>query len=106
VTDLDDVAVFSVVLERNYVSPAALGNRWRRAAKAAGSTMRFHDLRHLNATEQLAGGVDVPAAAARNGWSSAKMLLDTYAHARRGADEASTRVLADVNRRIGEARAS
>jgi integrase len=103
VTDLADVAVFSRALERGLTNPAELGARWRRAARKAGSTMRFHDLRHVNTTEQLDAGVPDHAIAARNGWSGTQMI-GRYGHARRRNDERSTSAVSAAWRRVGEAR--
>jgi len=44
-------------------------------------TTRFHDLRHTAATLMLAGGVDIPTAAAILGHSQNSTTLNVYAHA-------------------------
>jgi integrase len=102
--EIDDRAVLSRILERDWTNPAALGMRWVRAAKAAGVRLRFHDLRHVNTSEQVAAGVPVLNVAARNGWSSPQMLLTVYGHARAEVDERATSALADAWRRIDEHR--
>jgi integrase len=86
VDTLDDRVVLSRALERGYTSPQRLGERWERACKAAGVSLRFHDLRHVNTSELVAAGVPVVNVAARNGWRSAQMLHDVYAHARPAVD--------------------
>jgi integrase len=106
VDDLDDRAVLSRRLERDYTSPQALGQRWVRAARAAGVRLRFHDLRHVNTSEQVAAGVPVLNVAARNGWSTPAMLLEVYGHARAEVDDLATTALANAWRRIEAHRAS
>lgn len=103
---LDDRAVLSRTLERDYTSPERLGAAWRAACKRAGVTLRFHDLRHVNTSELIAAGVPAVNVATRNGWSSTKMLHDTYAHARSEIDERATDALASVWRRIETHRTS
>jgi integrase len=49
--------------------------------KAGIERVRFHDLRHTSATLSLSNGDNVKIIAERLGHSSAKMTLDTYAHA-------------------------
>ena len=57
---------------------------WNRATKAAGlSDVRFHDLRHTWATQQVAKGVPLAIVAKLGGWSSIRMLEDRYSHLRR-----------------------
>ena len=56
----------------------------------------LHGLRHFVATELLAAGVDPETAAHRLGWSSTKMLLDTYGHVRAARDHAAARQMGDL----------
>jgi len=100
VDDLDDRAVLSRTLEVGYTSPENLGARWRHWAKRAGVALRFHDLRHVNTSEQVAAGVPVLNVAARNGWSTPALLLSTYGHARAEVDERATSALASAWARI------
>lgn len=100
VESLDGLAVLSRTLERDYTSPEALGMRWQRAASAAGVALRFHDLRHVNTSEQIAAGVSDVNVAARNGWQSTVELHRTYAHARAVVDPLAVAALGDVWRRI------
>jgi integrase len=44
-------------------------------------SIRFHDLRHANVSEQLAAGIDPATVSARAGHASTRMTLDRYAHA-------------------------
>jgi integrase len=104
VESLDRRAVFSRELEVGYTSPAALGQRWRRAAKAAGVALTFHDLRHVNASEMQHGGLSVAAATARTGHASARMFLDTYGHHRRETHDPALPVLAHTWAQVEAAR--
>lgn len=53
--------------------------RWRDANGFPG--LRFHELRHTQATQLLAAGVDVKTVQTRLGHSTASLTLDLYAHA-------------------------
>lgn len=55
--------------------------------------VRFHDLRHANATEQIAAGIPVPVVSARLGHANASMTLDRYAHALPAGDVAAAAVM-------------
>ena len=49
--------------------------------------IRFHDLRHLNASYLLASGVDMATLSSRLGHSSKSFTLETYAHLLPGGEE-------------------
>lgn len=77
-----------------FVSPAGrpinagwLTHHWARITEAAGMRMRFHDLRHAQASLLVALGVHPKEIAARLGHASAQMSLDRYAHVGRPEDE-------------------
>lgn len=53
---------------------------WSKACKDAGVKLRFYDIRHLAASEMLAGGADLAAVAAQLGHSSVATTGRTYAH--------------------------
>jgi integrase len=55
-----------------------------------------HNLRHTNASLQIAGGVSLPALAKRLGHSSPVTTSKIYTHAIRSADEAAAEVLQDI----------
>lgn len=58
------------------------GRWWRAFRKSCGfDTLRFHELRHTQATQLLANGVDVKTVQERLGHASASITLDWYAHA-------------------------
>lgn len=102
--DLDRRAVLSLELELDLTSPSALGARWRRAADKAGIALRFHDLRHVSASEMSAAGVPVATATKRTGHSSDRMYFDTYGHHRADTDDLATAALGDTWQRIDAAR--
>ncbi len=67
---------------------------WLPAVKAAGCVgAGFHDLRRLNATSLVVGGVDVKTAQVRLGHSDPRMTLAIYVSAPASADRAAAEVL-------------
>lgn len=60
--------------------------------------LRFHELRHTQATQLLANGVDVKTVQARLGHASASLTLDQYAHALPANDRRAAELLGDVLR--------
>jgi integrase len=62
------------------ITPTRFGKAWRSSARAAGSTARYHDLRHSFASTLLSQGVSIRAVADWLGHASAKVTLDTYSH--------------------------
>jgi integrase len=54
---------------------------------------RFHDLRHLSATELIAGGMDVRTVAGRLGHADPTVTLRVYAHAAQERDRAAAELL-------------
>jgi integrase len=74
-------------------APDRVTRTWNRHQAAAGLALRFHDLRHRHATTLLEAGVPVHVVSARLGHASAKMTLDTYAHALPGGDRAAADVM-------------
>jgi integrase len=101
---LERCAVFSLELEEDLTSPSALGARWRRAAEKVGASMRFHDLRHVNASEMMAANVPIASATARNGWSSSRMFLDLYGRHRAEVDGTAVDALDGAWQRVNQAR--
>lgn len=64
------------------VHPQTLSYHFKKWCAAHGfGDLRFHELRHTMATLKLAAGVDVKSVQEAGGWSSAAIVLDTYAHA-------------------------
>jgi integrase len=89
-SEVVDALVFSDEMGR----PLRYSN-WRRrvwlpAAEAAGCAgAGFHDLRRLNATTLVIGGVDVKTAQVRLGHADPRMTLAIYASAPASADRAA-----------------
>lgn len=52
---------------------------YHKAAQAAGTSLRLHDLRHIYATQLISAGVSIKAAQAALGHASASTTLDIYA---------------------------
>jgi integrase len=70
---------------------------WLPAAEAAGCRgAGFHDLRRLNATSLVVGGVDVKTAQVRLGHADPRMTLAVYASAPASADRAAAAVLGET----------
>jgi integrase len=55
--------------------------------------VRFHDLRHSNASQLLRQGVPVKVVSARLGHSNATVTLNTYAHVLAGDDERAAEIM-------------
>ncbi len=71
-----------------YMSPAALTNAWRRAAKAlAFDGVTLHALRHTHASQLIEAGVDIVTISRRLGHASANITLAVYAHLFRKSDD-------------------
>lgn len=67
---------------------------WRRFREEAGFPgLRFHELRHTQATQLLANGVDVKTVQARLGHANASITLNWYAHALPENDEAAAKLI-------------
>lgn len=67
---------------------------WLPAVRAAGCDgAGFHDLRRLNATALVVGGVDVETAQVRLGHADPRMTLAIYASAPATADHAAADIL-------------
>lgn len=81
------------------IRPDRLTARWRRLCRAAGVRCRFHDLRHLSATQLIAAGVDVRTVAGRLGHANPSTTLGVYAHALQARDHHAAGVLGDLLRR-------
>lgn len=58
--------------------------------------LKFHELRHTQATQLLANGVDVKTVQTRMGHSSASLTLDWYAHAVPENDKKAARIIGNL----------
>ncbi len=72
--------------------------RWWRAWRLENGfpTLKFHELRHTQATQLLAAGVDVKTVQTRLGHSSASLTLDLYAHAVPENDRAAADLIGEL----------
>ena len=65
-----------------YLNPSGFSRWWRGFAKEAGfEGLKFHELRHTQATVLLANKVDVKTVQTRLGHANASITLNLYAHA-------------------------
>lgn len=65
-----------------------LSQKWKKfIAKNNLKSIRFHDLRHSNATTLIANGVDIKTVQARLGHASIGITMDTYAHCTKKMNE-------------------
>lgn len=70
---------------------------WRRFRRESGfEGLKFHELRHTQATQLLANGVDVKTVQARMGHSNASLTLNWYAHAIPENDRKAADMLGDL----------
>ena len=68
--------------EGGYLSYRTVYDCFKRIVRKMGHPdLRFHDLRHTYATLSLKGGDDVKTVQNNLGHASAKITMDTYAHA-------------------------
>lgn len=75
--------------------PATVSHRFRRLTTLAGPRRcRFHDLRHLAASLQLAAGVDLAIVSKRLGHSTYTITADTYCHLLPGVSRAAAEAAA------------
>ena len=58
--------------------------------------LKFHELRHTQATRLLAAGTDIKTVQARLGHSSASVTLDFYAHASRDNDKKAAALISSM----------
>jgi integrase len=75
----DKTAVFANGVGKR-IDAANLERAWRAICRKAGVKYRFHDLRHLHASELLRHGVHPKVVQERLGHASITMTLDTYSH--------------------------
>lgn len=80
--DVDEATPVLCSATGGWLGKANFGHWWRRFRERAGFPgLRFHELRHTQATQLLAQGVDVKTVQARLGHSDASLTLNWYAHA-------------------------
>lgn len=81
-------------LKGEYIKPTALSDAFRNfLIKNNLPKMRFHDLRHTNATLMLAAGVSAKVAGNRLGHSNISITMDLYSHVLQSIDQdAATKI--------------
>jgi integrase len=76
------------------MQPSKITDRFTALRERVGmGSVRFHDLRHANVSEQLAAGIDPATVSARAGHASTRMTLDRYAHAMPAGGTAAAAVM-------------
>lgn len=65
---------------RTPMRPDTISAAFRRVTKQAGVNLRFHDLRHMNASLLIAGRTDIRTTAGRLGHADASTTLRIYSH--------------------------
>ena len=85
----DDTPVFSDA-KGGYLNPSNFSRWWRSFTDFNGfHRLCFHELRHTQATQLLANGVDVKTVQTRLGDAKASITLDMYTHAVPQNDQAA-----------------
>ena len=65
-----------------YVNPTNFSRWWRGFAESSGfAGLKFHELRHTQASQLIANGVDIKTVQGRLGHASASLTMNQYAHA-------------------------
>lgn len=90
--------VFHNALGSNYVSPMWVHREFKRLLGIAGlpTSIRFHDLRHTNATILISKGIDMKTVSTRLGHSSITTTMDRYAHAVKEEDKKAARAISNI----------
>lgn len=82
----------------------------RRMEKAGFQKIRFHDLRHISASDMHSQGISDKVAADRGGWSGTQTMRQVYQHSfteeRRAADKLMNDRYSDMFRRTHEEKAT
>lgn len=73
---------------------------WRRACQKTGVTMPMYALRHIAASEMLAGGVDLAAVAAQLGHKDLTTTGAFYTHALASAQRRAAQALPDCAKMV------
>lgn len=81
-----------------YIKPESFYQRLKRLCKynSIEKNIRWHDLRHMNATLLLEGGVDLKTVQDRLGHSMLQTTADRYAHVTKKMNRNATNIISDV----------
>lgn len=84
--------------QNTYCKIDSVMNQYRDCLKKAGieKRVRFHDLRHTNATLLIAAGVNMKTVSERLGHSSITITLDRYTHAVKEEDRKAAKIMSDL----------
>ncbi len=79
------------------VDPNNFGRWWRQFCASSGfEGLKFHELRHTQATQLLANGTDVKTVQTRLGHANASLTLNWYAHAIPENDEKAAQLVGEL----------
>lgn len=80
-----------------YINTSNFESWWRSWADSHGfDGLKFHELRHTQATQLLASGIDVKTVQSRLGHASASLTLDLYAHALPEKDRTAAEIMGQL----------
>lgn len=75
----------------------SMTTKWRRFVRKNNlKNIRFHDLRHTNATTMIESGVDIKTVQARLGHSDVSTTLNVYTHRTKSMDENAAKRIDDI----------
>lgn len=81
----------------DYIAPTNFSRWWRTLAEESGfAGLRFHELRHTQATQLVSNGVDMKTVQHHLGHSSATFTMNLYAHALPENDEQAALLIVNL----------
>jgi len=85
------------------VNPDTFSARFRKLLKANNlPPVRFHDLRHTNATLLLENGANAKAVSAQLGHANIGVTMDTYGHVTKAMRGETVSIMEDILRKAGQ----
>ncbi len=97
--DVGDLSPVLCSATGDYLNKDNFGRWWRTFRKSIGfEDLKFHELRHTQATQLLANGVDIKTVQNRLGHAKASITMDFYAHAVPENDEKAAQLIGNLFR--------
>jgi integrase len=81
------------------VTPSNLTRGFRSLLKMVDLNLRFHDLRHVHATQLLANGVNIKQVSTRLGHQDIRITLQFYAHELPAQDREAASIMGSILKR-------